>query len=330
MPRPVIAITMGDPAGIGPELVAKVLDTVSVYERCAPVVIGHPSVLEDASAILGSTLQWRGISDLGEARFAAGAVDVLCPLDLEVTRVPVGKVDADMGEAAAQCLATAYKMAMVGAIDGVVSAPMNKESFHQAGYHYYDELSWLAVITHSADPFLVGAMDSLWTVTVTEHIPFRDIAGLIQRERILDRTRKLYNVLIGMGIDEPRIAVAALNPHAGEGGLFGREEIDEIGPAVRAAQQDDIRAVGPVPADTVFVRAQAGEFDGVVCMYHDQANIARKLRPSRSGATLLMGLPVVCGTTAHGTAFDIAGQGMADAGSMREALDYTIRLAERR
>lgn len=167
----------------------------------------------------------------------------------------------------------------------------------------------------------------MWTVTVTEHIPFKEIAAHIQKERILDRTRKLYDVLVRVGFAEPRIAVAALNPHAGEGGLFGTDEIDEIAPAVRAAQQDDINAVGPVPADAVFVRTQAGEFDGVVCMYHDQANIARKLQPSRAGATLFMGLPVVCGTTAHGTAFDIAGRGIADAGSMRDALEYVIRLA---
>ena len=244
-----------------------------------------------------------------------------------MTEVPVGKVDAAMGKSAAQCLELAYDLAMSGHVHGVVSAPMNKESFHLAGYHYYDELVWLAEVTQSAEPFLVGAMDSMWTVTVTEHIPFKEIATLIQKERILTRTRQLYDVLVRVGFAEPRIAVAALNPHAGEGGLFGNEEIDEIAPAVRAAQQDDINAVGPIPADTVFLRTQAGEFDGVVCMYHDQANIARKLQPSRSGATLFMGLPVVCGTTAHGTAFDIAKQGVADAGSMRDALAYVVRLA---
>ena len=327
MSTPVIAIIMGDPAGIGPELVAKVLDDPSVWTQCAPFVIGDPVVLGAAGAVAGSGLKWRRISDLSEAQFTAGAVDVLCPRDLEIGAVPVGQVNAAMGRAAARCFELAYELAQAGQVQGVVAAPMNKEAFHQAGYHYFDELTWLAHITQSPEPFLVGVTNAMWTVTVTEHIPFKEIAAHIQKERILDRTRKLYDVLVRVGFAEPRIAVAALNPHAGEGGLFGTDEIDEIAPAVRAAQQDDINAVGPVPADAVFVRTQAGEFDGVVCMYHDQANIARKLQPSRAGATLFMGLPVVCGTTAHGTAFDIAGRGIADAGSMRDALEYVIRLA---
>lgn len=328
MSKPVIAIAMGDPTGIGPELVVKVLGEPSIYAQCAPFVIGHPAVLEAAGAQVDSALRWRGISALAEARFEAGTIDVLCPPGLEIGEIPVGRVDAAMGKVAARCLETAYELAQVGQVHGVAMAPMNKEAFHRAGYHYYDELSWLAEITQSAEPFLVGVTSAMWTVTVTEHIPFKEIAAHIRKERILDRTRKLYDVLVRVGFAEPRIAVAALNPHAGEGGLFGREEIDEIAPAVRAAQQDDINAVGPIPADAVFVRTQAGEFDGVVCMYHDQANIARKLRPSRSGTTLFMGLPVVCGTTAHGTAFDIAGKGIADAGSMRDALAYVARLAK--
>ncbi|MEZ4664960.1 MAG: 4-hydroxythreonine-4-phosphate dehydrogenase PdxA [Caldilineaceae bacterium] len=322
-----IAIAMGDPAGIGPELVAKVLAEPSIYALCAPFVIGHPAVLEAAGALVGSALTWRSILALAEARFEAGTVDVLCPAGLEIGEVPVGRVDAAMGKAAALCLETAYALAQAGQVQGVAAAPMNKDAFHRAGYHYYDELAWLAAMTQSPEPFLVGVTSAMWTVTVTEHIPFKEIAEHIRQDRILDRTRKLYNVLVRVGFAEPRIAVAALNPHAGESGLFGREEIDEIAPAVRAAQQDDINAEGPIPADAVFVRTQAGEFDGVVCMYHDQANIARKLQPSRSGTTLFMGLPVVCGTTAHGTAFDIAGQGVADAGSMRDALEYVIRLA---
>ena len=167
----------------------------------------------------------------------------------------------------------------------------------------------------------------VWAVAVTEHIPFKDIAPLITRVRVRRYIAHLQDALVKLGYAEPRIAVAALNPHAGEGGLFGSEEIDEIAPAVADARRDDIRVEGPVPADIVFKRALDGDFDGVVCMYHDQMNIARKLQPRGDIATLWMGLPVIGATTAHGTAFDIAGQGIADPGSLRVALDYAIRLA---
>ncbi|MEZ4656880.1 MAG: 4-hydroxythreonine-4-phosphate dehydrogenase PdxA [Caldilineaceae bacterium] len=235
---------------------AKVLAEPSIYALCAPFVIGHPAVLEAAGALVGSALTWRSILALAEARFEAGTVDVLCPAGLEIGEVPVGRVDAAMGKAAALCLETAYALAQAGQVQGVAAAPMNKDAFHRAGYHYYDELAWLAAMTQSPEPFLVGVTSAMWTVTVTEHIPFKEIAEHIRQDRILDRTRKLYNVLVRVGFAEPRIAVAALNPHAGESGLFGREEIDEIAPAVRAAQQDDINAEGPIPADAVFVRTQ--------------------------------------------------------------------------
>ncbi len=206
-------------------------------------------------------------------------------------------------------------------------APMNKESFRAAGYNYYDELQFLGDVTGSEAPFILGAAGPVWAVAVTEHIPFREIVNYICRERVRAFIERLHAVLCRLGYDEPRIAVAALNPHGGEGGLFGREEIDEIAPAVRDARRQDIRAEGPVPADIVFKRALDAEFDGVVCMYHDQMNIARKLQPRGDIATLWMGLPVVGATTAHGTAFDISGKGVADPGSLRAALDYAIKLA---
>ena len=206
-------------------------------------------------------------------------------------------------------------------------APMNKESFRAAGYDYYDELQFLGEITNSPAPFLLGAAGPVWAAAVTEHIPFKDIAPLITRERVRRYIAHLHDALVKLDYAAPRIAVAALNPHAGEGGLFGREEIDQIAPAVHDALRADIRVAGPVPADIVFKRALDGDFDGVVCMYHDQMNIARKLQPRGDIATLWMGLPVIGATTAHGTAFDIAGQGNADPGSLRAALNYAIKLA---
>jgi 4-hydroxy-L-threonine phosphate dehydrogenase PdxA len=255
-------------------------------------------------------------------------VNVLCPEGAQINHIPWGQVHPAMGHAAALCLRTAFELAMTGHVDGVVSAPLNKEAFHLAGYAYLDELQYLADLTNSPEPFILGVMGDIWTVAVAEHIAFKDILNYVKKDRILWYIDKMHQTLLKVGPKKPRIGVAALNVHAGEGGLFGSEEVDEIAPAIQAAKGRGVNVDGPIPADMVFVRALEGDFDGVVCMYHDQANIARKLQPKHKGATLLMGLPVVCGTTAHGTAFDKAGRGIADAGSLQAALKYTAMLAK--
>lgn len=330
MGKPVIAITMGDAAGIGPELVVKVLSERSVWETCSPFVVGDPAVMRDICAIVGADLRFKAIGRLSEAGFSSLVVDVLCPEGVHIGEVVWGRVDPATGRAAALCLRQAFELARDGQVQGVVSAPLNKEAFHLAGYPHTDDLSYLADLTQSQGTFILGVISGLtgpiWTVAVTEHVPFRDIVDLVKKERILWAIGRMHDVLTKVGFAEPRIGVAALNVHAGEGGLFGREEIDEIGPAIQEARGQGIDAEGPVPADVIFVRALAGDFDGVICMYHDQATIARKLQPKEKGATLYMGLPVNCGTTAHGTAFDIAGKGIADPGSLEAALRYTVRL----
>ncbi len=327
MDRPIIAITMGDPAGIGPELIAKVLAAPASVASCRAFVVGDPAVLEDISCVVGTDHRFRLITSLSEAAFSRSEVDVLSPRGLHVQRVAWGQVDAGMGKAAALCLHAAAELALAGAIHGIVSAPLNKEAFHLAGYAYRDELAFLADVTGSSAPFILGVVGQTWTVTVTEHIPFKDIAGAIRRDRVLACITKLDASLRRAGYAEPRIGVAALNVHGGEGGLFGREELDQIGPAIEDARARSIEVEGPIPADAVFIRAFSGDFDGVVSMYHDQANIARKLQPRETGATLLLGLPVICGTTAHGTAFDIAGKGIADAGGLETALRWTVQFA---
>lgn len=326
--RPVIAFTMGDPAGIGPELIVRVLSEGETYDRCRPVVVGDLQVMSRAREVVGASLTLQRCESLSEARFRAGEVDVLSPADLEVGEPAWGVLDPVCGEAAASCLREAFRLAMSGGVAGVVSAPLNKEAFHLAGYDYLDELVYLAALTGSEHTYMMGVMaDRVWTVSLTEHIPFRQIADAITRERVMWYVVEMDEVMRRAGASAPRIAVAALNVHAGEGGLFGREEIDEIGPAIEDARARGVDVQGPIPADTVFVRALEGEFDGVVCMYHDQANIARKLQPMDSRSTLFMRLPVPYGTTTHGTAFDKAGRGVADPGSLRSALRYTIRLA---
>lgn len=332
MKKPVIAITMGDAAGIGPEIVAKVLAREAVHNRCRPLIVGDARVMEQIEAVLGESLEirlrFRPVERVEDAAFVYPTIDVLRPARVDVARAEWGKLDAAMGDAAGKCLGAAYDLAVEGSVAGVVSAPLNKEAFHLAGYDYADELAYLAERTGSTKCYMMGVVRSVWTVALAEHVSFRAIADMVQRDEIQWRILAMNDIVRRSGIQEPRLAVAALNVHAGEGGLFGREEIDEIEPAVRDAQAQGVNVEGPVPADMVFVRAFEGDFDGVVCMYHDQANIARKLQPKSEGATLFMGLPVVCGTTAHGTAFDKAGLGIADPGSLAAALDYTTRLSK--
>ena len=328
MPQtPTIAIAMGDPAGIGPEIIVKALADESLYARARIFVIGDPGVLRDNVQQLGSPLRMRPIMSLDEASFQPGAIDILPAHGFSPGKLPAPAVHPKLGEAAAATLRHAYELAMQERVDGAVMAPMNKEAFRAAGYDYPDELVYLADITDCPDPYILGAVRDIWAVAVTEHIALRQVADRITRPRVRDRIVKLHEVMRRLGMGSPRIAVAALNPHAGEGGLFGSEEIDEIAPAIEDASDLGIAVTGPVPSDIVFKRALDGDFDGVVCMYHDQMNIARKLQSRGDIATLWMGLPVIGATTAHGTAYDIAGQGIAEPGSFIAALNHAIALA---
>lgn len=325
--RPLIAIAMGDPAGIGPEVVVKALARTDLSRMCRVVVVGDLGVLREASKWAGGRLAFDGTADPSRVISEQPEIPVFHPPGLDVMPVAWGEVDSAMGEAAAICLQGAVELALDGRVSAIVSAPLNKEAFRRAGYAYRDELAFIAHLTGSPEPFTMGVVDSLCTVSVAEHIPFREIVHAVTREGVLTRIRQLDSALQRAGRAHARIGVAALNVHGGEGGLVGREEIEQIAPAIRDAQRDGIAAAGPVPADAIFPRAFAGEFDGVVCMYHDQANIARKLRPRGQGATMFMGLPFVCGTTAHGTAFDKAGRGIADARGLETAVRWTVQLS---
>lgn len=328
--KPILAFSMGDAAGIGPELITKVISEPDTARQCRPLIIGDAEIIQDAAQMAGISQRFRVISEAGQARFSTSAMEILPPQGLDIPQLVWGKVDAVMGRASALCLATAFELASQDHVHGVVSAPINKEALHLAGVSQRDDLTYLAELTSSPEAFTMGVMGEIWTVAIAEHVAFSHILDYVKFERILSYTVKLHEALEHAGRHAPRIAVAALNVHAGDGGLFGREEIDEIAPAIRAAQARGISAEGPVPADIVFVLALDGRYDGVVCMHHDQANIARKLQPRNEGATLFMDLPVPCGTTAHGTAFDIAGKGKADPGSLRAAMRITAALARRK
>jgi 4-hydroxythreonine-4-phosphate dehydrogenase len=321
---PRIAVTMGDPAGIGPELIAATLADDAVHDRCRPLVIGDADVIRAGIAAIHAPIEVHEVAEPSAAVYGAGRVNVLTPPGADVADHAWGRLTVEAGAAALAALTAAAALP----VDGIVSAPLNKEALRLAGMRQSDELGLLAELTGSAETALIGVLPSLWTICVTSHVPLRQVPDLVTEASVLNAIEALAGAL-GAVRTRPRLAVAALNPHAGEGGHLGREELDELRPAVTAAQARGIDVVGPLPADTVFPRALAEAIDGVVCMYHDQANIARKLNPLESQATLYLGLPVPVATTAHGTAFDRAGTGTASPDSLRAALEVTIALAER-
>ena len=326
--RPIVALTVGDVTGVGPELVAMCLSKPGPSAMCRPLVIGpFPLVVQRAEAV-GAPLTFREIAEVSAAKFEPGLVDVLQPAGAPLTAAPpAGQVDLEAGRLSAKCLETAFQLAEMGSVQGIVGAPINKSAFRLAGYDYLDEIEFLADLTKSPNPRLFGILARLWTTCATLHLPFRNVAASVTRASVLEAITAMNGALTRSGARAARIAVAALNPHNGEGGLLGREELDEIAPAIEDARSSGIDASGPFPADTVFPRAMASEMDGVVCMYHDQANIARKLHGFQHSASAVLGLPAPYATTAHGTAYDLVGTGTADPSSLLAALDFVTRQA---
>jgi 4-hydroxythreonine-4-phosphate dehydrogenase len=285
--KPRIGLLAGDPSGIGPEVAAKLLAEPDTRARAEIVAIG-------------------------------GAPPP-CP-PAQASRIA--------GEYTIGTLRAGIAALQSRSIDALVYAPLNKHSMKLAGLPHQDELHFFAeLLGHTGPVSEINACGRLWTSRVTSHVPLRDIAGLLTVEKICDVARLLHRTVAKSGIASPRIAVAALNPHAGEGGLYGSEEIDTIAPAVEQLRAEGLDATGPLPADTVFVAARRGDFHGVVTMYHDQGQIAMKLMGFERGVTVAGGLPAIVTTPAHGTAFDIAGKGVADPGAMREAFRIACEMA---
>lgn len=323
--RPRIAVTFGDPAGIGPELAARLLTRVETLERASVFVLADRDEYERAFTDIG--LPMVPVSDSPRAGHVVLLSDDSSPADA----IPVKQVSAEAGHRALHQLRRAVALARQGAIDAIVFLPLNKTSMHLAGMAEEDELRWFAKhLDFEGTTSELNVLGSLWTARVTSHIPMSRVAEHITIPAVSATIRLLHTVLRDSGKKHPRIAVSALNPHAGENGNFGREEIDVIAPAVQAAGAAGMDVTGPYPADTVFLAARRGDFDGVVTMYHDQGQIAMKLIGFDAGVTVQGGLPVTIATPAHGTAFDIVGTGAAHTGSTENAFDIAVAIASRR
>jgi 4-hydroxythreonine-4-phosphate dehydrogenase len=324
--RPRIAITMGDAAGIGPEITVKSLADPSATAACIPVVLGDARVLERAMEATGVRLPIRSIGRPAEAAGTPGTIELIDYHDVDIRAHRWGEVNPNFGEAAVHYTKEAGRLALAREIDGLVSAPLNKEAMHAAGYRYEGQTEILGELTKTR-PAMLLLLGKMRLMLFTNHMALRAVCDYVRKDRILDRLVLADAALRDMGITAPRLAVAGLNPHAGESGAFGREEIDEIVPAIEAARARGIDARGPFPADTVFLRARDGAYDLTLSLYHDQGLMAVKLLGFGTVVTLLVGLPLIRTSTGHGTAFDIAGKNVADHRNLLEALRVASEVA---
>ena len=321
-----VGLLLGDPCGIGPELVARLLSG-ELDPGVATVVIGEPRVLARAAEHAGVELRLSEASSPDAV--AEGSAALLRGPSIDPADVPIGQVSAAAGAYVLDTFRQALALAQAGALDAICFAPCNKQAMHEGGLAFEDELRFFVhELGHDGYVGEINATGELATTRVTSHVPLRAVADLITEDAVLQAIRLAHHTLRAAGKPRPRIAVAGLNPHAGDGGVFGREEIDVIAPAVARAKAEQIAASGPYPADTVFVRARDGAFDAVVTMYHDQGQIAMKLMGFERGITILAGLPVPITTAAHGSAFDIAGQGIARVDALRQAYVTACQMAQ--
>ena len=329
-PLPHLALAMGDAAGISPELTARVLADPAVQAAARITVFGDARVLRRGAEVAGVTLDIDTVPDGAAAQPAPGRPLLVDLGHCDPDQVPLGEISPAGGGFATKNFRRALALAAGGGADAVCFTPFNKAAMRLATPGYEDEIGFTAeAIGFHGTAKEFNVLEGLWNARVTSHVPLKDVAGLLTRQSILDNLRLTDSALRASGVARPRIAVAGLNPHAGDSGNFGREEIDIIQPAVEAGKAEQIGCDGPFPADTVFVRARRGDFDAVLTMYHDQGQIAMKLIGFEAGVTLMGGFPFPICTAAHGTAYDIAGQGIAHPGAMRNAMLLAARMAQR-
>jgi len=328
--KPVIALTMGDPGGIGPEIVLKALNSTEVSDICRAVVVGDLGVLDEAKRALPISTHIPLVPVEDPGADTGGGVPVIDLVNVRRTEITRGKPGAYAGQAVIGYIEKAVSLALAGSVDAVVTAPISKESLRLAGSLHPGHTEMLAELTRTKDFGMMLLGGGLRVILVTIHCALKDVPGKITKESVLRTIRLARAACTDLGLSRPRIAVAALNPHAGEGGIFGSEEAEHILPACDDARALGINVTGPLPPDTVYYRARKGEFDIVVSMYHDQGLIPLKLLAFDTGVNVTVGLPIVRTSVDHGTAFDIAGKGIADPSSLIEAIHLAAQIAKRR
>lgn len=335
-----IGITMGDPASIGPEITLKALGNPSIYQHCQPLVIGDASVLEETIKSLGiNGLKVHAVQSVEEGIYQVGTVDVIDMKLVDFSKLEYGKVSKMAGDAAFQYVKKVIELAMDNKIDGTVTNAFNKEAINLAGYHYSGHTEIYADLTKTQKYTMMLAHNQLRVVHVSTHVSLREACNRVKKERVLEVIKLANDACQSLGIKTPKIGVAGLNPHSGESGLFGTEEIEEIIPAIEMAQKEGMLVEGPIPPDTIFSKAQGGWYDIVVAMYHDQGHIPLKVLgfvynreqqkwDAVAGVNITLGLPIIRASVDHGTAFDQAGLGTASELSLINAIEYAIQMAK--
>ena len=328
--RPVTAITMGDPAGIGPEIVVGTMLDPSIIECCKPFVIGSAAILQKAADVLGKEIKIHKINDPDEALYEFGTIDILETGDYDTDSIEWGKVQPLAGQMAVDWIMKSIELGMAGKVDAVSTSPINKQSIKMVGVKEPGHTEIYQNATHSPYALTMFSCHKLRVFFVSRHMSLIDAVHFATKDVVLDFLRNINKELTSVGIDKPLIAVAGINPHNGDNGLFGREEIDELFPAVEAAQAEGINAVGPIPGDSIFNIGKSGKFDAILSMYHDQGHIACKTLDFEKSVTITWGLPFIRGSVDHGTAFDIAGKGIAGCISLIESTKVCVGYAVRK
>jgi 4-hydroxythreonine-4-phosphate dehydrogenase len=329
--RPLLAITLGDPAGIGPEVILKALRHEKVYQQARPLIVGDARILARAAEwINGHSLRLERVNQIAEGSYQPGTLTILDLHNADPQAIAPGKISAEAGKAAVEYVFAACDLTLAGEADAVVTAPLNKEAMHLGGYKYPGHTELLTERTQAKKVSMLLVGPTLRVVHVSTHVSLQEAIRRVTRPRVREVIEIAQQSCRALGITNPRIAVAGLNPHASEGGLFGNEEAQEIVPAIADARQAGLSVSDPLPPDTVFLRAVKGEFDIVVAMYHDQGHIPMKLLAFDSGVNVSMGLPIIRTSVDHGTAFDIAGTGKANEESMLAAIDVAVQMAHAR
>ena len=328
--KPLIAITMGDPAGVGPEIIAKVFDTGEIFTCCRPVIVGNAGIMKKIIDHLRLSVQVRSIGTITDADAAIGKADVLHLANVDLDKHAWGRPNAASGKAVVDYIKLATELALSRKVDAIVTAPINKELMNAAGYQFNGHTELLAHLTGSKDYGMMFVGGGLKLILVTIHHALADVPRLITKDRVLRTIRRANIAMQEFGVAKPRIGVCALNPHAGEGGLFGHEELQEILPAVLEARSEGIDVSDPLPADTLFYKARNNYYDMVVAMYHDQGLAPLKMLAFGNAVNITVGLPIIRTSVDHGTAYDIAGTGCADPASLLEAARLASQMARYR
>jgi len=339
--RPILGITMGDVSGIGPEIAVKSLNREEVYAEARPVIVGNADIVKRTIRLLGFDLTLHVIDSISEAKFEHGTVDVYDVSDFKAEDIEYGQVSTLGGISAYEAIEKVIDLAMKDEIDGTITGPLNKEALNLAGYHFNGHTEIYAKLTGTKKYSMMLAHGDFRIVHISTHVSLRQACDLVKKERVLEVIQIAQDACLSLGIEKPRIAVAGLNPHSGEGGLFGSEEIEEIIPAIEAARKIGLNVEGPIPPDTVYSKAIGGQYDIVVAMYHDQGHIPMKVVgfnmdkgtgkwKAINGVNITLGLPIIRSSVDHGTAFDQAGKGTASEESMLNAISYGVNLAKAR